>query len=390
MGFFEHEDGWEGTRQDQRNAELEQEWLRHVYEKPLWRQGEFMCGVNTCPEADDMCWKFQSVSQPTVPVFSHDHAKVGVPVMWNNKMSAIQDLLNAIPSEGDDPVDLYRWLDRYDQLHYEAESICNYAQGMHVTIPELTEAVKVSMAAADLVIAKLQLLHREYKPQMMAPRIFMVPPGAWVPSNMEGYGNRPKQAWRQTEKVAVGSSKGKQKMTQDDEDEDEEGADNHEDDQQGGSNDNDKALENLDGPCNECSGEGRGASCEGEPQQWGSVNELQELFKGGFLAMVTGLLQDKEMPVIPEEIPVVKEESPIKIIPQETLGRTSMSPSPLCGPSSSPARTMPWLHTLDEQIKRLEEIIEMNEIEVVGMHEDLARVTAWVSRFRSVVLEQCH
>ncbi|KAI6038664.1 hypothetical protein EDC04DRAFT_2896192 [Pisolithus marmoratus] len=121
-----------------------------------------------------------------------------------------------------------------------------------------------------------------------------------------------------------------------------------------------------------------------------SVNKLQEMFEGGFLVTVTRLLQDEEMPVMPEEIPIVKEELPIKIVPQETPGRMSMSPSPLCGPSSSPARTMPWLHALDKQIKWLEEIIEMNEIEVAGMHEDLARVMAWVSRFGNTVLEQHH
>ncbi|KAI6024371.1 hypothetical protein EDC04DRAFT_2900117 [Pisolithus marmoratus] len=120
-----------------------------------------------------------------------------------------------------------------------------------------------------------------------------------------------------------------------------------------------------------------------------SVDELQELFEGGFLVTVTGLLQDKEMPVVPEEIPVAKEESPIEIVPQETPGRTSPSPSPSWGPSSSPARTTPWLHTLDEQIERLEEIVETNEIEVAGMHEDLARVMARVLRFGNMVLEQC-
>ncbi|KAI6014374.1 hypothetical protein EDC04DRAFT_2904137 [Pisolithus marmoratus] len=134
------------------------------------------------------------MSQPTVPVLGHDYAKVGVPIMWNNKMSAIQDLLNAIPSEGDDPMDSYRWLDRYDQLHYESESICKYAWGMHVAIPELPEAIEVLMVAADLAIMKLWSLHQEHKPQRMVPRIFMVPPGTWVLSNVEGYGNRPKQA----------------------------------------------------------------------------------------------------------------------------------------------------------------------------------------------------
>ncbi|KAI6014375.1 hypothetical protein EDC04DRAFT_2904138 [Pisolithus marmoratus] len=94
------------------------------------------------------------------------------------------------------------------------------------------------------------------------------------------------------------------------------------------------------------------------------VDKLQEMFKGGFLVTVTRLLQDEEMLVIPKEIPIEKEESPIKIVPQETLGRMSMSPSPSHGPSSSPARTMPWLHALDEWIEQLEEIVEMNEIEV--------------------------
>ncbi|KAI6024370.1 hypothetical protein EDC04DRAFT_2606468 [Pisolithus marmoratus] len=196
------------------------------------------------------------MSQPTIPVLGRDYAKVGVPVMWNNKMLVIQDLLNAVPSEGDDPVDSYRWLD----------SICKYAWGMHVAVPELPEALEVSMAATDLAIAKLRSLHREHKPQRMAPRIFMVPPGAWVPSNMEGYGNRPKWARRQMERVAVSGDKGKQKMTQDNDSDD--SADDHEDDMQGGGDDsNDRVPEDLDGPCQECSREGRATSCEGEPQQ---------------------------------------------------------------------------------------------------------------------------
>ncbi|KAI6009996.1 hypothetical protein EDC04DRAFT_2610403 [Pisolithus marmoratus] len=97
------------------------------------------------------------------------------------------------------------------------------------------------------------------------------------------------------------------------------------------------------------------------------VDELQELFKGGFSAMVTGLLQDEEMPVAPEEVPVAKEESPIKTIPQETLGRATASSSPQCNPSSSPARMTPWLYALDKQIECLEETIEINEVEVYGM-----------------------
>ncbi|KAI6038464.1 hypothetical protein EDC04DRAFT_2603917 [Pisolithus marmoratus] len=329
------------------------------------------------------------------------------------------------PSEGDDPVDSYRWLDRYNQLHYEAESICNYAQGMHVAIPELPEAIKVSMAATDLAIVKPQSLH--------LLRIFMVPPGAWFPSNMEGYGNRLKQAWRQTERVAAGSGKGKQKMTQD----------NDNDDGQGDGDDGgDQALEPLEGPCEECSREGRGASCEGEPQQaclgegrlkalapsptipspeipvttqsWlflrsmtpssvqypnhaltpanfsplAGVDELQELFEGGFSVTVTGLLQDDKMLVVHEEMPVMKEESPIKTIPQETLEAAAVSPSPPHNPSSSPARMMLWLHALDKHIKWLEEIVEMNKAKVAEMHEDLVRFTMWVSRFRSAVLEQ--
>ncbi|KAI6016730.1 hypothetical protein EDC04DRAFT_2903012 [Pisolithus marmoratus] len=118
------------------------------------------------------------------------------------------------------------------------------------------------------------------------------------------------------------------------------------------------------------------------------VDELQEMFKGGFSAMATRLLQDEEMPVVPKEIPVAKEESPIEIVPQETPGRTSASPSPSHGPSSSPARMTPWLHALDERIKQLEEIVETNKIEVMGMHEDLARVMVRVSRFGNAVLEQ--
>ncbi|KAI5992630.1 hypothetical protein EDC04DRAFT_2613604 [Pisolithus marmoratus] len=464
--FFEHEDGWEGMRQDQRNPELEQEWLIpilytsqglrtltilgqetrvqeaavairgiHVRGEHMSRSRQFPSFLT--PTRPALHPKNNSMSQPIIPVFSRDYMKVRVPIMWNNKMSAIQELLNAVPSEGDDPMDSYRWLDRYDQLHYKAESIHNYAQGMHIAIPELPEAVEVSMAAADLAITKLQSLHHEHKSWMTAPRIFMVPPSAWAPSNVEGYGNRPKWAQRQTEKAAVGSGKGKQKMTQDNEDEDKEGADDHKDDQQGGGDDNNKALENLDGLCKECSGEGRGVSCEGEPQQcknplapqaaaslsnkhaklmppaarsssdlppvksrlflssttpssvWypdhaltpanfsplASVNELQELFEGGFLATVTGLLQDKEMLVVPEEVPKLWE------------GQLQV---PLHGatPSSSPARTTPWLYTLDEQIERLEETIEMNKVEVAEMHEDLARFTVQVSRFGSMVLEQ--
>ncbi|KAI5981254.1 hypothetical protein EDC04DRAFT_2617535 [Pisolithus marmoratus] len=301
------------------------------------------------------------MSQSTIPVFGHNYAQARVPVMWN-KMSAIQDLLNAVSSEGDDPVDSYRWLDCYDQLH------------------EL-------MAAADLAITKLWTLHPQHKPWMMVPRIFMVLCSEWVPS-LEGYGDRPKWAQKQTERAAASSGKGKQKVTQDDDNDD--GADDHDDDSQGSSDDgNDQATEGLEGQCKEGSKEGRGVSCEGEPQQacvqcrWlkckcscvagkvgqkypdctlmpanfsplAGVNELQELFKGGFSATVTRLLQDEEMLVIPKEIPVVKEESPIKIIEQ------------------------------------LEEIVEMNEIKVMEMHEDLARVTAWVSRFGSAVLEQCH
>ncbi|KAI6002494.1 hypothetical protein EDC04DRAFT_2908542 [Pisolithus marmoratus] len=357
---------------------------------------------------------------------------------------------------------------------YESESIRKYVRGMHVTVPELPEAIEVLMAATDLAITKLQSLHREHKPQRMVPRIFMVPPSACIPSNVEGYGDRPKRARRQTERVAVSGNKGKQKTTQDDDSDD--GTDDHEDDMQGGGDDsNDRVLEDLDRPCQECSREGRAASCEGEPQQGRSyshyggclvieqmrqanapscqlvlkspshqgdpaapmrapvpsptvpspelpvasqpqlflgsmtpllvhypdhalmpanfsplagVDELQELFEGGFSVTATRLLQDEEMPVVPEEIPVVKEESPIEIVPQETPGRTSPSPSPSRGPSSSPARMMPWLHALAERIEQLEEIVETNEIEVVGMHEDLARVTARVSRFGNMVLEQ--
>ncbi|KAI6038953.1 hypothetical protein EDC04DRAFT_2603461 [Pisolithus marmoratus] len=146
------------------------------------------------------------MSQSTIPVFGHDYAKVRVPAMWNNKMLAIQGLLNAIPSEWEDPVDSYRWLDQYDQLHYEAECIWNYAQGMGVTVPELPEAIQDLMAATDLAIAKLC---------------------EWVSNNCQ-----------------------------------------YEDDNQGsGNDDNAKALENLKGPCKECSEEGRGDSCEGELQQ---------------------------------------------------------------------------------------------------------------------------
>ncbi|KAI6038665.1 hypothetical protein EDC04DRAFT_2603827 [Pisolithus marmoratus] len=229
-GFFEHKGGQEGMRQDQRNAKLKQEWLEFLFSTPP--------RVNMCPEADDMCWKFQSMSQPTIPVLGHDYTKVRVPVMWNNKMSAIQDLLNTIPSEGNDPMDSYRWLDRYDQLHYESESIHKYAQGMCVAIPELPEAIEVLMVAADLAIVKLWSLHREHKPLRTVPRIFMVLPSAWVLSN----------------------------MTQDDNGND--GADDHEDDMQGGSDDSNNGVpEDLNGLCQECSREGRAASCEGEPQQ---------------------------------------------------------------------------------------------------------------------------
>ncbi|KAI6043427.1 hypothetical protein EDC04DRAFT_2890818 [Pisolithus marmoratus] len=306
------------------------------------------------------------MSQSTIPVFRHDYAKAEVPTMWNNKMMAIQDLLNTVPSECEDPVDSYRWLDQYDQLHYEAESIHNYMQGMHVAVPELPKAIQVLMAAADLAIMKLQLLHHEHKAQMMAPRIFMVLPSAWV-----------------LKRAAVSSGKGKQKMTQDDEDDN--GADDNKDDIQGGSNDgNDRVPADLKGPCKECSGEGRGASSPAPSptvpsqelpvtsQSWlflGSmapssvqypdhtlmpanfsplarVNELQELFERGFSATAMGLLQDEEMLVTTEEIPAAKEESPIKVIPQEILGEVVIE----------------WL----------EEIVKMNEVKVAEMHEDLA------------------
>ncbi|KAI5987961.1 hypothetical protein EDC04DRAFT_2614646 [Pisolithus marmoratus] len=326
-------------------------------------------------------------------------------------------------------------------LEYKAESIHNYVQGMCVAVPELPEAIKVSMAAADLAIAKLQSLHREHKPQMTVPRIFMVLPGAWVPSNMEGYGERLK--W----------------MTQDNDNDD--GADDHEDDMQGSGDDsNDRVPEDLDRLCQECSREGRAASCEGEPHQRKnplapqvaaslsnkcaklmpptavpapsptipspelpiappsqlflgsmtpssvqnpdhaltpanfsplvSVDKLQELFEGGFLVTTTGLLQDDKMLVMHEEMPVMKEESPIETVPQETPEAAVVSPSPPHDPSSSLARMTLWLHALDECIKWLEEIVEMNEAEIVEMHEDLVRFMAWVSRFRSAVLEQWH
>ncbi|KAI6027162.1 hypothetical protein EDC04DRAFT_2605923 [Pisolithus marmoratus] len=337
------------------------------------------------------------MSQSTIPVFGHDYAEVGVPIMWNNKMSAIQGLLNAVPLEGDDLMDLYRWLDRYDQLHYKAESICNYAQGMHVAIPELPEVIKVLMAAADLVITKLQLLHHEHKPWMTVPRIFMVPPSAWVPSNVEGYGDRPKWAQKQAERAAASSGKGKQKMTQDDDDDN--GADDHKDNIQGSSDDgNDRVSEHLKGPSPAPSplvpspelpiasqsllflGSMTPSSvwypnCTLTPANFSplaGVDKLQELFEGGFSAMATGLLQDEEMLVTPEEAPVTKEESPIETIPQET----PEGASPPRNASSLPVRMTLWLHALDEWIECLEEIIEMNKVEVAEMHKDLARFMA--------------
>ncbi|KAI5983450.1 hypothetical protein EDC04DRAFT_2616175 [Pisolithus marmoratus] len=105
-----------------------------------------------------------------------------------------------------------------------------------------------------------------------------------------------------------------------------------------------------------------------------SVDKLQELFKGGFLATTMGLLQDDKMLVMHKEMPVMKKESPIKTIPQETPEVAAVNPSPPRDPSSSLARMMPWLHALDEHIEQLEEIVEMNGIKVTEMHEDLARV----------------
>ncbi|KAI6046999.1 hypothetical protein EDC04DRAFT_2597759 [Pisolithus marmoratus] len=144
------------------------------------------------PTQPALCLKNNSMSQPIVPVFGCNYTKVRVPMMWNNKMLAIQDLLNAIPSEGDDPMDSYRWLDS--------------TQGMRIAIPELSKAIQDSMAAADLAITKLC---------------------EWVPS-LEGYSDRLKQAQKQTERVAVSSRKGKQKMAQDDDDDN--GANDHDDD----------------------------------------------------------------------------------------------------------------------------------------------------------------
>ncbi|KAI6038763.1 hypothetical protein EDC04DRAFT_2603685 [Pisolithus marmoratus] len=95
-----------------------------------------------------------------------------------------------------------------------------------------------------------------------------------------------------------------------------------------------------------------------------SVNKLQELFKGGFLATTMGLSQDEEMPVVPEKAPVMKEESPIEVVPQKTLEGACVGPSPSHIPSSSPPGTTPWLYALDKQIEQLEEIIETNEFEV--------------------------
>ncbi|KAI6043639.1 hypothetical protein EDC04DRAFT_2600090 [Pisolithus marmoratus] len=91
----------------------------------------------------------------------------------------------------------------------QAESIHKYAQGMSIAVPELPEAIQ-------------DAVHCQHKPRMLVPRIFMVPCSEWVPS-LEGYGDRLRWAQKQTERAAVSSGKGKQKMTQDDDD----GADDH-------------------------------------------------------------------------------------------------------------------------------------------------------------------
>ncbi|KAI6046998.1 hypothetical protein EDC04DRAFT_2597758 [Pisolithus marmoratus] len=100
------------------------------------------------------------------------------------------------------------------------------------------------------------------------------------------------------------------------------------------------------------------------------VDELQELFEGGFSVTTMGLLQDEEILVMPEGAPATKEESPIEVVPQEI----PEGASPPHDPSSLPIRTTSWLHALDKQIECLEEIVKMNKVEVTGMHEDLARV----------------
>ncbi|KAI5980612.1 hypothetical protein EDC04DRAFT_2618245 [Pisolithus marmoratus] len=277
-----------------------------------------------CPEADDTCWKFQSpiISDPPRPALC----------LKNNSMSQ-----PTIPVLG------------CDYAKYKSESICKYAWGMHVAIPELLRPSKSQWWLLTWPLQNSGTPSRATTSED-STQDFMVPPGAWVPSNMEGYGNGPSGH--------EDRQRGQQRMTQDNDGNN--GADDHEDDMQGGSNDsNNRVPEDLDRLCQECSREGRAASCEGERQQaclWcrhlkckcscasgklpasssslppvkvtlqlpfiilhhtftpanfsplAGVNELPELFAGGFLAIGDWTVARRGNASHTQEIPIGKEE----------------------------------------------------------------------------------